>query len=65
MAGDVIVFAYKTPRYGSGTTLTHAAREGEDRTLCGKRITPEWMHDSEWADGPECARCRAIVPFAT
>jgi len=61
-----IIFAFKA-RYGQGTTLTHAAELGADKTLCGKHITPEWMHDTNWVvdratlsvHGPECTGCIA------
>jgi hypothetical protein len=40
-----------------GTTLTHACHNGASKTLCGRRIRPEWLYDGEWADGPECQVC--------
>jgi len=49
----VIVFGFTK---GPGTTMTHATRDG-NRTLCGRTIPPEWYTD-EWADGPECKRCK-------
>lgn len=55
----VITFAFRKKR---GTTLTHARDDStpKSRTLCGIRITPEWMYDSEWGDGPECKLCARL-----
>ena len=54
-----ITFTFKSS--GRGTTLTHAAIQDSDTTLCDIPITPEWIYDGEWADGPECKRCRTVV----
>jgi len=61
-----IVFPLKGT-YGQGTGLTHAAKVGADKTLCGKHIAPEWLYDANWivdratlkVHGPECRRCIA------
>ena len=61
-----IVFAFRSI-YGQGTTLTHAAELGADKTLCGKHITRDWLYDTNWVvdhatlsvHGPECKGCIA------
>lgn len=59
-----IVFGFKGN--GHGTTLTHVSNKDQTKTLCGKRISPEWMWDSDGVFDAECKRCqRALTHVAT